>query len=124
MDEKTEKKSDRIIRMPEVRHKTGLSNSTIYDLTKRGLFYVVMVDDVGTKVSFEKFDDCRPSWIIETSPGNHQFGFIFAKPITDLNLVDELKERLIEAGLCDPGASGGIRLIELVAAQSHLIGTA
>lgn len=38
MDEKSAKKSDRIIRMPEVRHKTGLCNSTIYDLTKRGLF--------------------------------------------------------------------------------------
>lgn len=38
MDEKTAKKSDRIIRMPEVLHKTGLCSSTIYDLTKRGLF--------------------------------------------------------------------------------------
>ena len=69
--------------------------------------YVVMVDDVGTKVSFEKFEDCPPSWVIETSPGNYQLGFLFSEPIRDLNLVDELKERLIKAGLCDPGATGG-----------------
>jgi hypothetical protein len=69
--------------------------------------YVVMVDDVGTKVPFEKFEDCPPSWVIETSPGNHQFGFIFAEPISDLDLVDKLKEDLIEAGLCDAGATGG-----------------
>ena len=69
--------------------------------------YVVMVDDVGTKVSFEKFEDCPPSWVIETSPGNHQLGFIFAEPLIDLNLADELKEKLINAGLCDKGATGG-----------------
>ena len=69
--------------------------------------YVVMVDDVGTKVPFEKFENCPPSWAIETSPGNHQLGFIFAQPISDLNLVDELKEKLIDAGLCDKGATGG-----------------
>jgi hypothetical protein len=69
--------------------------------------YVVMVDDVGTKVPFENFEDCPPSWVIETSPGNHQFGFIFTKPLRDLGLADELKEKLIQAGLCDSGANGG-----------------
>lgn len=69
--------------------------------------HAVMVDDVGTKVSVEKFENCPPSWAVETSPGNFQYGYIFAQPITDLNIADQLKEDLIEAGLCDSGATGG-----------------
>lgn len=69
--------------------------------------YAVMVDDVGTKISIERFNGCPPSWAIETSPGNHQYGYIFSAPITDLDIADKLKERLIEDGLCDSGATGG-----------------
>lgn len=69
--------------------------------------HAVMVDDVGTKVSAERFISCPPSWSIETSPGNCQHGYIFNEPITDLDVADNLKEKLIEAGLCDSGANGG-----------------
>lgn len=67
---------------------------------------VVMVDDVGTKVSSERFAACPPSWAIETSPGNFQYGYILAEPITNLEIAEQLKERLIQAGLCDKGATG------------------
>lgn len=69
--------------------------------------HAVMVDDVGTKVSAEHFASCPPSWAIETSPGNCQFGYILIEPITDLDVADKLKEKLIDAGLCDSGATGG-----------------
>ena len=69
--------------------------------------HAVMVDDVGTKVSVEQYASCPPSWAIETSPGNYQYGYIFIDPITDLNVADNLKEKLIDAGLCDSGATGG-----------------
>jgi hypothetical protein len=69
--------------------------------------HAVMVDDVGTKVSAEHFGNCPPSWAIETSPGNFQYGYIFSEPVHDLEVADKLKEKLIEAGLCDSGASGG-----------------
>ena len=69
--------------------------------------YAVMVDDVGTKVPVEKIDICPPSWAVETSPENFQYGYIFIEPITELGVADRLKEKLIAAGLCDPGASGG-----------------
>jgi hypothetical protein len=69
--------------------------------------YAVMVDDVGTKISIERFNGCPPSWAIETSPGNYQYGYIFSEPITDLDIADKLKENLIEAELCDSGATGG-----------------
>ena len=69
--------------------------------------HAVMVDDVGTKVSAEHFASCPPSWAIETSPGNCQYGYILIEPITDLDVADKLKEKLIDAGLCDSGATGG-----------------
>jgi hypothetical protein len=69
--------------------------------------HAVMVDDVGTKVSADRFANCPPSWAIESSPGNFQYGFILATPITNLEVADRLKEKLIEAGLCDSGATGG-----------------
>lgn len=69
--------------------------------------HAVMLDDVGSKVATERFENCLPSWAVETSPGNFQFGFILSNPITDLDVADNLKEKLIKAGLCDRGATGG-----------------
>ena len=66
----------------------------------------IMVDDVGTKVGAERFGNCPPSWAIESSPGNYQYGYILSEPVTDLDVADDLKARLIEAGLCDSGATG------------------
>jgi hypothetical protein len=70
--------------------------------------HAVMIDDVGTKVSADRFISCPPSWAIETSPGNFQYGYIFAQPINDLDVADTLKESLIRSGLCDSGATGGV----------------
>jgi hypothetical protein len=69
--------------------------------------HAVMLDDIGTKVPFETVAGFQPSWAIETSPGNFQYGYIFSELITDLTIADQLKEQLIAAGLCDRGASGG-----------------
>jgi hypothetical protein len=69
--------------------------------------HAVMVDDVGTKVAADRFANSPPSWVIESSPGNFQYGYILATPLTDLEAADKLKENLIKAGLCDSGASGG-----------------
>lgn len=68
--------------------------------------YCVVLDDVGTKIPLEQLDACAPTWLLETSPGNHQAGYLFEQPLTDLAQADALKASLIDAGLCDPGASG------------------
>ena len=67
-----------------------------------------MLDDIGTKVAVHKLSTCPPSWAIETSPGNFQYGYIFSEPITEHFIADQLKDKLIAAGLCDSGATGGI----------------
>lgn len=69
--------------------------------------YAIMLDDIGTKASSRsRLDPLPPSWLIETSPGNYQAGYLFAEPLTDGGLADAIVKATIAAGLCDPGASG------------------
>jgi hypothetical protein len=68
--------------------------------------HFLMLDDLGTKVPFERLGDFALSWLIETSPGNHQGGIILAEPITDGATAIRLLNAIIESGICDPGASG------------------
>lgn len=68
--------------------------------------HAIMLDDIGTKIDQERLSGCPPSWSIETSPGNYQYGYIFEEPITDIQMTEQLKQQLINAGLCDSGATG------------------
>lgn len=68
--------------------------------------HFLMLDDLGSKVPFERLGDFPLSWLIETSPGNHQGGILLAEPITDGAVATRLLNAIIDAGLCDAGASG------------------
>jgi hypothetical protein len=68
--------------------------------------HFLMLDDLGSKVPLDRLDGFELSWLIETSPGNHQGGIILAEPITDGSEAVRLLNAIIEAGLCDAGASG------------------
>ena len=65
----------------------------------------VMLDDLGSKVPLERLT-LKPSWLLETSDGNYQAGYLLTDPITDGPTADRLMNAVIEAELCDPGASG------------------
>ena len=65
----------------------------------------VMFDDIGTKIPMEKIANIQVSWLLETSPGNFQAGFIFKEPI-DTKTADSLKQAMLGAGLSDKGNSG------------------
>ena len=67
--------------------------------------YAVMLDDIGTKVALERLT-LPPSWLLETSLGNHQAGYLLREPLSDGNVADRLMNAIVAAGLCDPGASG------------------
>jgi len=67
--------------------------------------HAVMLDDLGSKVPLERVT-LPLSWLIETSPGNHQGGFILSEIIIDAAGADRLMNAIIAAGLCDPGAGG------------------
>jgi len=66
--------------------------------------YSIMLDDVGTKVNREDVK-LEPSWMLETSEGNYQAGYILKEPITEAQAT-QLAKAVIAAGLCDPGAGG------------------
>ena len=67
--------------------------------------HAVMLDDVGTKVAMERLT-LPPSWFLETSPGNHQAGYLLREPLTDGAAADRLMDAIVAARLCDPGANG------------------
>ena len=69
--------------------------------------YGIYLDDVGTKgKSREHLDNCPPSYLIETSSGNYQAGYLFAAPVADLKQLDGLIKAAAKANFTDPGASG------------------
>ena len=68
--------------------------------------HFLMLDDLGTKVPLDRLAGFELSWLIETSPGNHQGGIILAEPITDGAVAVRLLNAVIDAGLCDAGATG------------------
>ena len=67
--------------------------------------HFLMLDDLGTKVDLDRFEDFDLSWLLETSPGNYQAGIIFDKPIIEGAEAERLLNTLIEANLCDAGAN-------------------
>lgn len=67
--------------------------------------HAVMLDDVGTKVAMERLT-LPPSWLLETSPANHQAGYLLREPLADGLAADRLMNAIVAAELCDPGANG------------------
>ena len=68
-------------------------------------YHWLLCDDVGTKVDIERIG-LAPSWIIETSKGNYQYGYILDEPLTDAVKANQLVDGVIVANLCDAGANG------------------
>ena len=65
-----------------------------------------MLDDLGSKIPVERLTGIELSWLLETSPGNYQAGIILASPLTSSAEASRLHSAIIEAGLCDRGATG------------------
>ena len=64
--------------------------------------HAVMLDDVGTKMAMERLT-LPPSWLLETSAGNYQAGYLLREPLADGATADRLMDAIVAAGLCDPG---------------------
>lgn len=67
--------------------------------------HAIMLDDLGTKVAMERLT-LPPTWLMETSPGNYQAGYLLREPLSDGSVADQLMNAIVAARLCDPGASG------------------
>jgi putative DNA primase/helicase len=72
----------------------------------------IVIDDVGTKVQAERIL-AAPTWILETSPGNYQWGFLLEEWTEDIQGADALFAGLVAAGLQDKGVSKACRLFRI-----------
>lgn len=81
----------------------------------------LMLDDVGTKSCPREELPLEPSWLIETSPGNFQAGYLFTEALLP-DRFDEFKafmKKLAANRFTDPGAVDVVRVIR-VPCSPHL----
>jgi len=79
---------------------------------------VIVLDDVKEKLSMSEVSKLpSPAWILETSPGSEQWGYILDKPCTERYRVENLLDGLVANGLApdgkDPGMKGVTRYVRL-----------
>jgi hypothetical protein len=79
---------------------------------------VIVLDDVKEKLSMVEVSKLpSPSWVLETSPGSEQWGYILDTPCTDRAQVENLLDGLVANGLApdgkDPGMKGVTRYVRL-----------
>ena len=78
----------------------------------------IVLDDVKEKLSMTEVNKLpKPQWILETSPGSEQWGYILDAPCTDRGRVENLLDGLVANGLApdgrDPGMKGVTRYVRL-----------
>jgi hypothetical protein len=67
-------------------------------------FYVVLLDDVGTKIPWDKIPEgLDPTYKIESSPDNYQLGFVLESPIDTYEVAALLCHYVKQSGLTDKG---------------------
>ena len=70
--------------------------------------YCIVIDDVGEKIDPSLlFDKPAPSWILETSPGSQQWGYILSLPCKSRVKVEALLQGLV-ADICPDGVDSGM----------------
>lgn len=79
---------------------------------------VIVLDDVCEKLDINEVKKLpEPSWVLETSPGSEQWGYILDEPCHDRYRVENLLDGLVANGLApdgrDPGMKGVTRYVRL-----------
>ena len=70
--------------------------------------HCIVLDDVKEKLSLDQVQKLpQPSWILETSIGSEQWGYILNTPCTDRNRVENLLDGLVANGLAPGGKDPG-----------------
>ena len=82
--------------------------------------YFIVLDDIGTKVSIDPrtLGFGEPTFINETSPGNHQWYYKLSEPVRDLSVASYLTKQVLATPvqgylMTDQGAKGITRLCKL-----------
>jgi len=79
---------------------------------------VIVLDDVREKLSITQVQRLpEPTWIMETSPGSEQWGYLLDTPCSNRQRVENLLDGLVANGLApdgrDPGMKGVTRYVRL-----------
>jgi hypothetical protein len=79
---------------------------------------VIVLDDVREKLNLTEVHKLPPpTWILVTSPGSEQWGYLLTEPATNRQQVENLLDGLISNGLApngkDPGMKGVTRYVRL-----------
>lgn len=71
--------------------------------------YCIVLDDIGEKIDLSGIiaDMVAPSWVLETSPGSQQWGYILDPPCDDRQKVESILNGLINK-LCPDGVDSGM----------------
>lgn len=86
--------------------------------------HCIVLDDVKEKLPIEEVNRLpAPSWILETSHNNEQWGYILDTPCTNRIQVENLLDGLVSKGLApngkDPGMRGVTRYVRLPDGYNH-----
>lgn len=90
----------------------GADGSLRAKIENAAAYHVLVLDDVGTKAA-QPPKDLEPTWVLETSRDNFQFGYVLASPVTDPEIIEDGQRAVAVAGLCDGGALGMARWVRL-----------
>jgi hypothetical protein len=76
--------------------------------------HVVVLDDIGTKVPLDKIPDTfPPTYKLESSAGNFQYGYVLTEPVKDLKAAEALIQLVYESGFSDEGGKMPTKLVRL-----------
>ena len=76
--------------------------------------YLIVLDDIGTKIPLDAMPpELKPTYIIETSKGNFQWGFALEKPIADPVLASALVRLVYATDYTDGGGALANKLVRL-----------
>ena len=76
--------------------------------------HVMVLDDIGTKIPVGRLPiDLVPNYIIETSEGNYQYGYILKEPIDNLELAEAFIHLVYTSGLSDSGGKMPTKVVRM-----------
>jgi hypothetical protein len=81
-------------------------------------FHVLVLDDIGTKIPLDKLPKAlrdNPTYIIESSEGNFQYGYVLETPIQDYDHALALIQTVAMAGMTDSGGLMATKIVRLPA---------
>jgi hypothetical protein len=79
-------------------------------------FHVLVLDDIGTKIPLDRLPEAlrtQPTYIIESSPDNFQYGYVLDEPVTNYDHAVAIIQTAAMAKLTDAGGLMATKIVRL-----------